>query len=73
MALIYGSEIRQIIDDLKQLNDQLNDQIKDRLKELEDLLEYEDRAEAIRNKELDITDDEIRSHFEKEKLREKLG
>ena len=73
MALIYGNEIQQIIDELKQLNDQLNDQTKDLLKKLEDLLEYENRAEAIRIRHLgrDITDNEIRSLFEKEKLRKK--
>ena len=63
MALIYGEEIQQIINRLKDL---IDDQ--DLIKNLEDLVEYESRANSIRVSKPYITDDEIRSHFEKEKL-----
>ena len=66
MALIYGDDIRQIINQLKDLVDD-----QDLIKNLEDLLEYEERAESIRVRYSGIADDDIRSFFEREKLSEK--
>lgn len=67
MSLIYGPEIRDILDKLKALEG--DDAYYSLVEELRELVEYEDRADSIRVRYPGIADETIRNHFNRERER----